>query len=163
MDYVLVLAPLVADCDTMGCMRAALGVGLVASATAVVTSGFAVVTVASGSTDLVAGWEPLAGLLDLVSVTLGWLVVRQRPTSPVGPALAWIGAASSGVRGVEVWGLSADSADPWWGANAMAYVGPGVWPWQLLGFFALVLVFPSGPLPGRAWTLVAWGDRLQRS
>jgi signal transduction histidine kinase len=35
-------------------------------------------------------------------------------------------------------------------------VGAGAWPWQLVGFLILLLVFPDGLLPGRRWMAISW-------
>lgn len=127
----------------------------VGSATLVAVAAAVVIAAAVlGPAGVVAEWEAV-GALDLVPVALGWLVLRGAPTSPVGPALAWMGTATVTVRAVEVWGLTAAGPGPWWGSHVAAFVGPGVWPWQLMGFFALVLLFPKGLAPGRVWLAVA--------
>jgi len=98
---------------------------------------------------------PTLTLLLAPALILGWLVGLRAPTSPVGPALAWTSALPAVVYAIEEWGASYFTADPWPGSHTAAVVGVGVWPWQFLGFVALVLVFPDGPLPGWRWRLVA--------
>jgi signal transduction histidine kinase len=119
-----------------------------------------------------AGWAGLAyaafgpagvhdaGLLaqDLVAVVplgLGWLLALRAPRSPVGPALAWLAATMVATPAAEAWGQTAASPTPWWGSGFMALVEGGAWPWQLVGFMALLLVFPDGLLPGTRWRVVA--------
>jgi signal transduction histidine kinase len=89
------------------------------------------------------------------AVVLGWLVKRRAPASPVGTALAWVGAAPAVVFAVEDWGQSAVSDHPWPGAVALFVVQGGAWVWVLAGFAALCLVFPDGLLPGRRWRITA--------
>lgn len=110
---------------------------------------------ALGPAAAVPDWEVALTAVDLVPVALGWLVYRRAAPGPVGPVLAWMGAATVAVRAVEFWGESAAGPAPLWGAGAVAHVAPGVWPWQLMGFLAVMLVFPTGLLPGRAWRVVA--------
>ena len=95
-------------------------------------------------------------LLDLVPVALGWLVARRAARGPVAPALAWTGAATIGTHAVEIWGETFAGGAPWPGSAVVAVVGRGFWPWQLMGFTALMLVFPNGLLPGRRWRVFAW-------
>ncbi|MFC9690911.1 histidine kinase [Kribbella sp. NPDC056951] len=77
-------------------------------------------------------------VLDAVPLGLGWLLVVRAPGYVVGPVLTWLAASLAVVPAVEAWS------------------GPGVWPWQLVGFLALLLVFPDGLLPGRRWRAVAF-------
>lgn len=129
---------------------------LTGAATIVAAAGVSAVFAASFGPGLVSHAElPLYGI-DLVPVALGWLVTVRAPSSPAGPALAWTGGATLGTRLVELWGETAGTADPWWGSSVAAVIGPGFWPWQLMGFLWLMLVFPSGLLPGRRWRVVAW-------
>ena len=99
---------------------------------------------------------PMLVLLTL-PVCLGCLVAWRVPGSPVGAAVAWLGAAPTLVFAVETWGESARSAQPWPGAAVLYQVQMGAWVWSVAGFAALCLVFPDGLLPGRRWRVVAWG------
>ena len=90
-------------------------------------------------------------------VTLGCLLDRRAPRSPVGAALAWVGAAPAAVFAVEDWGASARSSQPWPAAEILYHVQQGAWVWNVAGFAALCLVFPDGLLPGRRWHGVVWG------
>jgi signal transduction histidine kinase len=90
--------------------------------------------------------QPVAGMFCLA---VAWLLVRHDATSPVGPALAWVSASVSLVAVVEIVAASAysehplplaDLVRPWWNS---------VWPLQLAGVFALLLVFPDGRRTGR--------------
>lgn len=93
--------------------------------------------------------------LALPSVLLGLLLVRRDPGNLTGPALVLVGAVPVLVQGVETWGSTVDSAEPWPVASLMAQLAGGVWVFLLAGFVVLCLVFPVGPLPGRPWNLVA--------
>ncbi|TQS41234.1 sensor histidine kinase [Cryptosporangium phraense] len=85
-----------------------------------------------------------------VPVLLGVLLGIRVPGNPVGPALAWVGAAPSAAFAIEYWGASS-----WPAARVIGMVSPGVWVWNLAGFVALCLVFPNGLLPGRRWRRAA--------
>jgi signal transduction histidine kinase len=91
-----------------------------------------------------------------VPVVLGVLIGTRVPANPVGPALAWVGAAPTMVFAVEFWGQSARTTHPWPAAEVLYHVQLGAWVWNLAGFVALCLVFPDGLLPGRRWRTVAW-------
>lgn len=119
-------------------------VGLTAVATLVTGAAAAL----SPSQDAVPPALTLLG-----AVVLGWLIVVRRTDSPVGPALAWCGAA------VAVSMTAEHVADGAAGAGAASLVGPvavGLWPVNLAGLFALLLVFPEGLPPGRIWRWVPW-------
>ncbi|GAA1027090.1 hypothetical protein GCM10009557_07080 [Virgisporangium ochraceum] len=92
----------------------------------------------------------------LPAVGLGLLVLARRPDSPAGPVLLALVAAPVLTYGVERWALTADSADPWWGAEAVAAAGIGIWVFNLAGFVLLCLTFPDGLLPGRWWRAMPW-------
>ena len=77
------------------------------------------------------------------AVVVAWLVVRHDPASPVGPALAWTTAAIAVVTAHV--GRLADL--PW---------STGIWPANLAGLLALMLVFPGGRSEGRAWRTAPW-------
>ena len=130
---------------------------ITAAATFVAAAGIATVCAATLSrTGLVQPAQLPLYFIDLVPIALGWLVTTRAPTSPTGPALAWTGAATAATYGVEIWGQSYGTSAPWWGASVVAVISPGFWPWQLMGFLWLMLVFPSGLLPGRRWRAIAW-------
>ncbi len=81
------------------------------------------------------------------AVLVAWLVVRHDSASPAGPALAWTTASV---------------------ALVTAHVGPlaelpwstGIWPANLAGLLALMLVFPGGRSEGRVWRTVPWAFAL---
>ncbi|MEP6817682.1 MAG: hypothetical protein ABI873_19260, partial [Marmoricola sp.] len=109
----------------------------------------------------VQGWGLFGSLLPelltpAVCVAAAWLVVRRVPTSPTAPALAWTGGAISLVMALDVLSASASGATPLPGAHAVATTTTGLWPLDLAGLLALLLVFPDGRLTGRAWRLVPW-------
>ena len=81
------------------------------------------------------------------AVVVAWLVVRHDSASPVGPALAWT-TASIAVVTAHV-GRLADL--PW---------STGIWPANLAGLLALMLVFPGGRSEGRVWRTVPWAFAL---
>jgi len=89
-------------------------------------------------------------------LVLAWLIARRVVTSQVPPALASISALAVLVPVVEGWGRSAASADPWPAAGLAEPLVLAIWPWQLLGFVFLLLVFPAEPLkrPAAVRTLV---------
>lgn len=76
-------------------------------------------------------------------VVVAWIVVRHDPASPVGPALAWTTAGPA----LTVAHVGPLAALPW---------GTGIWPLNLVGVFALLLVFPTGLLRGWPWHTVPW-------
>ncbi|HZB48836.1 MAG TPA: histidine kinase, partial [Mycobacteriales bacterium] len=95
-------------------------------------------------------------LVNLVPIALAWLVAVRAPGSPVAAPLAWTGAATIAVPVLENWALTDATAAPWPGSGVAAVVGPeGLWPWQLVPFAWLLLVFPDGVLPGRRWRVAA--------
>ncbi|WP_132207622.1 sensor histidine kinase [Kribbella steppae] len=124
--------------------------GLMLGATAVCVVSWAALVVAA-ATDAGNALATVADLLGLVPLGLAWLIAVRVPTSPVGPALAWLAACLVGTRAVETWGDTT-----WWGSDVVAVIGAGAWPWQLVGFLILLLVFPTGLLPGRRWRVLCW-------
>lgn len=91
-----------------------------------------------------------------IPVLFGCLVGWRVPDGQVGAALAWVGAAPAAVFAVELWGETDLTSRPLPGAHALYAVKLGAWVWNLAGFAALCLVFPSGLPPGRRWRAVAW-------
>lgn len=89
-------------------------------------------------------------------VCLGCLVSVRGRDLWVGPALAWVGAAPAVVFTVELWGETDRTSRPWPGAAVVDVVQHGAWVWNVAGFTALCLVFPSGPARGRRWRGFAW-------
>ena len=100
-----------------------------------------------------AEWVLNTGLL-AVPVVTGCLLSWRVPATPVGAALAWVGAAPAAVFAVEDWGQTVATADPWPAAQLMYAVQLGAWVWNLAGFVALCLVFPDGLPPGRRRRIV---------
>lgn len=128
----------------------------VAAATVVTAAGWMALAYAAFGPSGVSDTGLLVqDLVALVPLGLGWLLVLRTSRSPVGPALAWLAATMVATPTAEAWGRTAASPAPWWGSGFMAVVEPGVWPLQLVGFMALLLVFPTGLLPGRRWRVVA--------
>jgi signal transduction histidine kinase len=113
---------------------------------AVVVAASLVVGLSTGRTG-----DVLAGLAALGSVTVGALVLARRPTAAVGPALAWCGAAPLVVVLAGQYGATADGEGAWPGAAAVAAVAVGLWPLNVAGLVALLLVFPDGARPGPVW------------
>jgi hypothetical protein len=79
----------------------------------------------------------------IVGVAVGWIIVRRDAHSPVGPSVAWSVAAIAAVNLPGVLGPHL----PW---------STALWPLNLAGVFALLLVFPDGPRPGRLWSTLPW-------
>ncbi len=98
----------------------------------------------------------LGALGCLAAVIAGWVVVINRPTSPVGPALAWTGGAVAVSFINDILSESWYSEDPLPLASVARHVGAGLWPINLAGVFALLLVFPNGRRPGRFWATLPW-------
>jgi signal transduction histidine kinase len=145
-----------AECAHGAQMTMGRGLGSVWVATGVCGAAGAALTVAVfGPTRLGDSFWLVQFLLGVVPLGLGWLLVVRAPTSPVGAALAWLAAFMLATPAVEAWGATEGTGSPWWGSGVMAVVGAGAWPWQLVGFLALLLVFPDGLLPGRLWRVVA--------
>ncbi len=87
-------------------------------------------------------WHVLAvGVGCGFGVGVGWLIAHRDATSPVAPALAWATAGPA---------LVAAHAGP----LAKLPWGTGIWPVNLVGVFALLLVFPGGRLTGWLWRAV---------
>ncbi|MDT3442733.1 histidine kinase [Pseudofrankia sp. BMG5.37] len=102
------------------------------------------------------GWATQVGLFGF-PVVLGYLLRWRVPASPVGPALAWVGAAPAAVYTFESWGETLTTAHPWPAAELVYTLKLGAWVWNLAGFVWLCLVFPDGLLPGRRWrAVVGW-------
>lgn len=91
----------------------------------------------------------------LPSLALAWLIAIKVPASPVGPALALTATMPALVLTFEDWGATFGTNSQWPGAQLVAIVSAGSWPWLFLGFTALVLLFPDGLLPGRRWRVIA--------
>lgn len=107
----------------------------------------ATVAVAGGYAVAISDWEGFAACLACgFAVAVAWVVVRHDRTSPVGPALAW-STASIALVAAHVGPLA---ALPW---------SSGIWPLNLAGLLALMLVFPGGstrgPVPRAAVALFA--------
>lgn len=100
-----------------------------------------------------AEWMMTVGLL-AVPVVTGCLLSWRVPATPVGAALAWVGAAPAAVFAVEDWGRTVTTAAPWPAARLMYTVWLGAWVWNLAGFVALCLVFPDGLPPAHRWRVV---------
>lgn len=83
----------------------------------------------------------------LFAVGVGLVIVRRDARSPVGPAVAWSAAAITAVvLDDQLFGTA-----PW---------ATGLWPLNLAGVFALLLVFPDGARPGRLWRALPWSFSL---
>jgi signal transduction histidine kinase len=102
-----------------------------------------------------AEWVVTVGLL-AVPVVTGCLLSWRVPATPVGAALAWVGAAPAAVFAVEDWGETVATTHPWPAARLMYAVKLGAWVWNLAGFVGLCLVFPDGLPSGRRWRIVVW-------
>lgn len=82
----------------------------------------------------------------VVALAVGSVVVLHDARSPVGPAVAWSAAA---VAAVSLNGAVGDL--PW---------STGIWPLNLAGLLALLLVFPDGPRQGKVWYALPWAFGL---
>ena len=79
-------------------------------------------------------------------LVLAWLIAIKAPGNPVSVSLATIAALAIATPAVEHWGASADTTDPWPGAELAAPLVQAIWPLQLIGFALLLLSFPATPL-----------------
>lgn len=91
-----------------------------------------------------------------VCIAASWLIVRRVPTSPTGPALAWTGGAVAFVTALDVVTTSGSKGSPLPGENAVATASAGLWPLDLAGLLALLLVFPDGRRRGWVWRAIPW-------
>ena len=122
----------------------------------VLTAAATGMTVAGVALAAVDGDRPAAVtcLAAFVAVATGWVVVRRDPTSAVGPALAWSSTAVACVMVVEVLARSAYGASPYPLADLARPLWVGMWPVNLVGVLALLLVFPDGRLLDRRWLVL---------
>ena len=130
----------------------------VALATAVALGSLVALAAQSTGPDaVVRATELPVWTVNLVPIALAWLLVRRAPGSPVTVPLAWVGAGTLAVPTLlENVALTHATAQPWWGSGLLARIGPeGLWQWQLMPFIWLLLVFPTGVLPGRRWRVLA--------
>ncbi len=149
-----------------GGMSAIMGtVTRIRRAPAVVVGGVCVYLVAAvvliGTTLTPNRTDSLAGALATIALSqpplwLGLLLARRRADNPTGPALIALGAAVVLTAAIEDWGGTFATGDPWPASRVVATVAPGVWVFNLAGFFLLCLVFPDGPLRGRGWRALPW-------
>lgn len=119
----------------------------------------ATVAVVAGQVALVTtpdrGAAELVGAAALsVAVVVGWVIATHVPSSPVGPALAWTSGSIALVIVNDVLAASAETSDPLPLAAFARHVWVGLWPGNLAGFLALLLVFPDGRPKGRGWLAV---------
>lgn len=91
----------------------------------------------------------------LPSAVLAGIITARAPHSPVSPALAW---SAAGIVLVEINGVIASSSattTPLPGSDLASHWQAGIWPVNLAGVCALLLVFPGGTMPrSRAWSLI---------
>lgn len=116
-----------------------------APASARAATGLATLVVLAGVVYAAAVGErgaAAACLACALGVGIGWVVVHHEPSSAVGPALAWSTAA---IALVTAHGVGPLRELPW---------SSGMWPVNLAGLLALLLVFPAGPLRTARWRLV---------
>lgn len=86
-------------------------------------------------------------LATAVPVLAAWLILRHDSTTPTAPALAWAGGCIAACFVVEA--LSRSHLP---GAGVALKGAVGLWPLNVAGVLALMLVFPHGRLPGRLWS-----------
>lgn len=127
----------------------------VLSTLATVGAGIAILVAIAGPASVQAGPEALANLASIFPLALGWILVVRAPSSPVGPILTVLAAALIVIPALDTWGYTAFSDSPWWGSSLVAVVSPALWAWQIVPFLALLVIFPSGLLPGILWRVVA--------
>lgn len=96
----------------------------------------------------------------LVAVAIGWLLHHRDRSSPVAPALAWSSAAVSLVALNDTLAASWYTDGPLPLASLSRHVWAGLWPVNLAGLFALLLVFPDGRRRGRYWSALPFAYAL---
>lgn len=96
--------------------------------------------------------NPAGHSATLVAMAIAWLVHRRLPESPVAPALAWSSSAVSVSLVNDVLAASWYTDDPLPLAGVSRHLWVGLWPINLAGVFALLLVFPDGGRRGRYWS-----------
>lgn len=106
------------------------------------------------------GWDFVVSelpelLTPAVCVAAAWVIVRRAPTNPTGPALAWTGGGIAVTMALDVLTHAAYYVSSLPGVGTVAALSAGLWPLDLAGLLALLLVFPDGRLPGRFWRAVA--------
>lgn len=94
--------------------------------------------------------------LSLISVSCAWVIAHGDSRSPVAPALAWTGAAVVAVFINDAVALSANTTSPLPLAGVARYLWVGLWPVNLAGLVALLLVFPDGRRRGWIGRTVPW-------
>lgn len=114
-------------------------------AAAVVVTGLVIGLVDARAQDV------LAALAAAVSVGVAVVVQAHRPAAAVAPALAWCGAAPLAVALVERYGQTAGTPTPLPAAVLVADAAVGLWPLNVAGLVALLLVFPDGCHRGWVW------------
>ena len=112
-------------------------------------------TLTPNRTDTLTG-ALLNAALSLPSVWLGVVVIRRRPDNRTGLALASLGVSVVLTGAIENWGGTFATSNQWPAAREVAVISPGVWVFNLAGFFLLCLVFPDGRLPGPRWRAAPW-------
>lgn len=94
--------------------------------------------------------------LSVVPIVGAWVISRSDPRSPVAPALAWTGAAVVLVFISDALVVSTTTASPLPFSAIARYWWVGLWPVNLAGLVALLLVFPDGRRPGWTGRTVPW-------
>ncbi|MFC0865654.1 ATP-binding protein [Sphaerimonospora cavernae] len=115
------------------------------------TASATLLVAVSAAVNLMSETPSLAALsaAGVFAVVIGWVIVVRLPDSPVGPALAW---CSGSVGLVDSFDATAAGAFGETGTAFTDRFGEGIWPVNLLGLLALLLVFPDGRRRGRLWT-----------
>lgn len=90
---------------------------------------------------------------------LGALILSRVPKHPVGLLFIATGLASALTMFVYPWGHTHETADPFPGTLAAAWVSEWVWSMGLMPLVTLgILLFPDGRLVGRWRRIVLWVD-----
>jgi signal transduction histidine kinase len=98
----------------------------------------------------------LFGLYNLTIVVIGGLATTRHPDNPIGWILAGFGVFTAVFSDfVAAYGLRA-STQGWPGGPLAQWIGFGSWSPAALVWVLVLLLVPTGRLPGPRWRLVAW-------
>ena len=86
----------------------------------------------------------------------GALILTRHPRHAIGWLLSGLGVVNALTGDLaEGWGLRA-AVEGWPGGTVAELIAGASWLPQAALFVMILLLFPTGHLPGRRWSLVAW-------
>jgi signal transduction histidine kinase len=114
-----------------------------------------------GAVGLSWGLEPaydtlLSALFTSLTAATGALILSRHPSHPIGWLLCLLGLANALTADVpQGWGIRA-AAEGWAGGLTAEWLGLWTFLLQAPVLVLMLLLFPSGHLPHRRWSSVAW-------